>query len=146
MRLLLRLVAIVVALVVVLAATIFGASEFGGEVVNLRTDEASKDRGTYLRVVDDGANPQPKEQAVLNRQADALLGYFMDQGPRMQLQTGVKMGWTRLYDMAGVSTLSSAIIVNNAWLKEPKNQDLLRRFLGASQRGSSSSSGTDKDI
>jgi hypothetical protein len=135
MRLLLRLVAIVVALVVVLAATIFGASEFGGEVVNLRTDEASKDRGTYLRVVDDGANPQPKEQAVLNRQADALLGYFMDQGPRMQLQTGVKMGWTRLYDMAGVSTLSSAIIVNNAWLKEPKNQDLLRRFLGASQRG-----------
>jgi NitT/TauT family transport system substrate-binding protein len=81
------------------------------------------------------ANPQSKEQAVLNRQADALLGYFMDQGPRMQLQTGVKMGWTRLYDMAGISTLSSAIIVNNAWVKEAKNQDLLRRFLRASQRG-----------
>jgi len=81
------------------------------------------------------ANPQAKEQAVLNRQADALLGYFMDQGPRMQLQTGVKMGWTRLYDMAGVSTLSSAIIVNNTWIKEARNQDLLRRFLRASQRG-----------
>src|SRR6266581_1168964 len=81
------------------------------------------------------ANPQAKEQAVLNKQADALLGYFMDQGPRMQLQTGVKMGWTRLYDMAGVSTLSSAIIVNTAWLKEAKNQDQLRRFLRASQRG-----------
>ena len=81
------------------------------------------------------ANPQGKEQAVLNRQADALLGYFMDQGPRMQLQTGVKMGWTRLYDMAGVTTLSSAIIVNNNWAKEAKNQDLLRRFLRASQRG-----------
>src|SRR5947207_15428141 len=26
------------------------------------------------------ANPQSKEQAVLNKQADALLGYFMDQG------------------------------------------------------------------
>ena len=50
------------------------------------------------------ANPQSKEQAVLNKQADSLLGYFMDQGPRMQLQTGVKMGWTRLYDMAGIST------------------------------------------
>ena len=37
------------------------------------------------------ANPAAKEQAVLNKQADALLGYFMDQGPRMQLQTGVKM-------------------------------------------------------
>jgi NitT/TauT family transport system substrate-binding protein len=80
-------------------------------------------------------NPQAKEQAVLNKQADALLGYFMDQGPRMQLQTGVKMGWTRLYDMAGITTLSSAIIVNNDWLKEAKNQDILRRFLRASQRG-----------
>ncbi len=63
---------------------------------------------------------------MLNKQADSLLGYFMDQGPRMQLQTGVKMGWTRLYDMAGVSTLSSAIIVNNDWLKEAKNQDVLQ--------------------
>jgi len=81
------------------------------------------------------ANPQAKEQAVLNKQADALLGYFMDQGPRMQLQTGVKMGWTRLYDMAGVSTLSSAIVANTNWLKDAKNQDLLRRFLRASQRG-----------
>src|SRR5215475_7792333 len=68
------------------------------------------------------ANPQAKEQAVLNKQADALLGYFMDQGPRMQLQTGVKMGWTRLYDMAGVTTLSNAIIVNNTWLGEAKNE------------------------
>ena len=81
------------------------------------------------------ANPQAKEQAVLSKQADALLGYFMDQGPRMQLQTGVKMGWTRLYDMAGVTTLSSAIIANNNWMKEAKNQDALRRFLRASQRG-----------
>jgi NitT/TauT family transport system substrate-binding protein len=81
------------------------------------------------------ANPAAKEQAVLNKQADALLGYFMDQGPRMQLQTGVKMGWTRLYDMAGVTTLSSAIITNNDWVKDPKNQDTLRRFLRASQRG-----------
>ena len=81
------------------------------------------------------ANPAAKEQAVLARQADALLGYFMDQGPRMQLQSGIKMGWTRLYDMAGVTTLSSAIITNNNWLKEEKNQDALRRFLRASQRG-----------
>ncbi len=81
------------------------------------------------------ANPQSKEQAVLSKQADALLGYFMDQGPRMQLQTGVKMGWTRLYDMAGITTLSSAIIANNDWLKDAKNQEQLRRFLRASQRG-----------
>jgi len=81
------------------------------------------------------ANPAAKEQAVLAKQADSLLGYFMDQGPRMQLQSGVKMGWTRLYDMAGVTTLSSAIIANNNWLKEAKNQETLQRFLRASQRG-----------
>ncbi len=81
------------------------------------------------------ANPASKEQAVLNKQADALLGYFMDQGPRMQLQTGVKMGWTRLYDLNGTTTLSSAIVVNNNWLKDAKNQDQLKRFLRASQRG-----------
>lgn len=81
------------------------------------------------------ANAQAKEQAVLNKQADALLGYFMDQGPRMQLQTGVKMGWTRLYDLNGTTTLSSAIVVNNDWVKDAKNQDLLKRFLRASQRG-----------
>ena len=81
------------------------------------------------------ANPAAKEQAVLGGQADSLLGYFMDQGPRMQLKSGVKMGWTRLYDMAGISTMSSAVIVNNDWLKDAKHQDQLRRFLSASQRG-----------
>ena len=81
------------------------------------------------------ANPAAKEQAVLGGQADALLGYFMDQGPRMQLKSGVKMGWSRLTDMAGITTLSSAIIVNNDWVKDPKNLDQLKRFLAASQRG-----------
>ena len=37
--------------------------------------------------------------------------------------------------MAGITTLSSAIIVNNDWVKDAKNQDQLRRFLRASQRG-----------
>ena len=81
------------------------------------------------------ATPAAKEQAVLAKQADSLLGYFMDQGPRMQLKSGVKMGWTRLYDMAGISTMSSAVIVNKDWLKDAKHQDQLKRFLRASQRG-----------
>jgi NitT/TauT family transport system substrate-binding protein len=81
------------------------------------------------------ATPAAKEQAVLAKEADSLLGYFMDQGPRMQLKSGVKMGWTRLYDLASVSTLSSAVVVNKDWLKETKHQDQLKRFLRASQRG-----------
>jgi len=81
------------------------------------------------------ASTAAKDQAVLNKQADALIGFFMDQGVRLEPQTGVKIGWTRLHDMGGVSTLSSAIIANNDWLKDPKNQDLMRRFLRATQRG-----------
>ena len=45
------------------------------------------------------------------------------------------MGWTRLYDLNGTTTLSSAIVANNDWLKDAKNQDILKRFLRASQRG-----------
>lgn len=81
------------------------------------------------------ASTAAKDQAVLNRQADALIGFFLDQGVRIEPQTGVKGGWTRLYDMAGVTALSSAIIANNDWLKDAKNQESLRRFLRASQRG-----------
>lgn len=81
------------------------------------------------------ASTAAKDQAVLNRQADALIGFFLDQGVRIEPQTGVKVGWTRLYDMAGVTALSSAIIANNEWLKDAKNQEALRRFLRASQRG-----------
>ena len=81
------------------------------------------------------ASTAAKDQAVLNRQADALIGFFLDQGVRIEPQTGVKVGYTRLHDMAGVNALSSAIIANQEWLKDTKNQDALRRFLRASQRG-----------
>ena len=81
------------------------------------------------------ANTAAKDQAVLNRQADAIMGFFMDQGVRLEPQTGIKIGYTTLHEMAGLSTLSSAIIAGNDWLKDAKNQDLMRRFLRASQRG-----------
>lgn len=55
MRLLLRLVGLVLALVVLFFAAIFAASEFGGEVVNLETVDASGVKHhTHLWVVDDG--------------------------------------------------------------------------------------------
>ena len=81
------------------------------------------------------ASTAAKDQAMLNRQADALIGFFMDQGVRLEPTTGVKIGFTRLYDLSGVSTLSSAIIANSDWLKDARNQDQLRRFLRATQRG-----------
>ena len=61
--------------------------------------------GLLLLLAAPASAQKAKEQAVLAGQADALLGYFMDQGPRMQLQSGAKMGWTRLYDLNGTTTL-----------------------------------------
>ena len=55
MRLILRLVGVVLALVVAFFAAIFAASEFGGEVVKLDTVDASgAHHVTHLWVVDDG--------------------------------------------------------------------------------------------
>ena len=81
------------------------------------------------------ASTAAKDQAMLNKQADALIGFFMDQGVRLEPQTGVKIGYTRLYDLGQVTALSSAVVANSEWLKDAKNQDTLRRFLRASQRG-----------
>ena len=58
MRLVLRLVGLVLVLVVLFFAAVFAASEFGGEVVNLETVDASGEHhGTHLWVVDDGGFP-----------------------------------------------------------------------------------------
>jgi hypothetical protein len=55
MSLLLRLLGVVLALVVLFFAAVFGASEFGGEVVKLDTVDASgAHHTTHLWVVDDG--------------------------------------------------------------------------------------------
>ena len=55
MRFVLRLFAFVVALAVVFFASIFAASEFGGEVVDIETIDANGGKHhTHLWVVDDG--------------------------------------------------------------------------------------------
>lgn len=78
------------------------------------------------------SNPQAKETAVLEGTADTFLGYFVDQPLRMEKQTGIDMGWSKLVDVCDVNTLSSAIIANNFWMEQ--NPDIVERFVRASQR------------
>jgi NitT/TauT family transport system substrate-binding protein len=78
------------------------------------------------------SNPAAKETAVLEGTADTFLGYFVDQPLRMEKVTGVDMGWTKLVDVCGVNTLSSAIIANNFWAEQ--NPETLKKFVRASQR------------
>lgn len=78
------------------------------------------------------SNPQAKETAVLEGQVDTFLGYFVDQPARMEKQTGIDMGWSKLVDVCNVNTLSSAIIVNNFFAEQ--NPEIVAKFVRASQR------------
>ena len=53
MRWIVGLVAALLVLAIAFVGAIFAASEFGGEVVNLRTRDGSAERSTHLWVVDD---------------------------------------------------------------------------------------------
>lgn len=78
------------------------------------------------------SNPQAKETAVLEGKADSFLGYFVDQPMRMQKQTGIEMGWSKLVDVCDVNTLSSAIVTNKFWAEQ--NPEIVKKFVRASQK------------
>src|SRR5262249_60172288 len=78
---------------------------------------------------------QPGDVGVTTGRAAGVGGFLRDGARAIRRTAAVRRGGPRLYDMAGVSTLSSAIIVNNTWLGEAKNEAAVRRFLRASQRG-----------
>jgi NitT/TauT family transport system substrate-binding protein len=94
----------------------------------LGKNNISKDEINLVQV----ANPAAKETSVLEGQTDTFLGYFVDQPLRMEKVTGVDMTWSKLVDVCGVNTLSSAIIVNNFYAEQ--NPDVVAKFVRASQR------------
>ena len=74
---------------------------------------------------------QTKLNAVINGQADLLLGYVMDQSMKIKDATGKKVFPIRFADY-DVNLISSGIIANAEWVKE--NEDLVRRFMSASTK------------
>jgi NitT/TauT family transport system substrate-binding protein len=69
-----------------------------------------------------------KLNAVINGQADLLLGYVMDQSMKIKDATGKDVFPIKFSDY-GINLVSSGIIVNRDWLKE--HEALTRRFLAA---------------
>ena len=76
-------------------------------------------------------NPPAKETLVLTGDADALMGYYTEQAPRLEVTQGVEMSWLSFADM-GVNTLNMSIVANADWLDE--NPEVARRFIQATQR------------
>jgi len=74
---------------------------------------------------------QTKLNAVMNGQADLLLGYVMDQAIKLQDATHRAVHPIRFADY-GVNLISSGIIANTATLKD--KPDMVRRFLRATTK------------
>src|SRR6185295_12446050 len=74
---------------------------------------------------------QTKLNAVMNGQADLLLGYVMDQAIKLQDATHKAVHPIRFADY-GVNLISSGIIANTSTLKD--KPDMVRRFLRATTK------------
>ena len=72
-----------------------------------------------------------KLNAVINGQADLLLGYVMDQSMKIKDATGKDVYPIKFADY-GVNLVSSGVIVNREWLNE--NKDLVKRFMAAATK------------
>ena len=83
-----------------------------------------------------------KLNAVINGQADLLLGYVMDQSMKIKDATGKDVFPIKFADY-GVNLVSSGIVVNKDWLKE--NTDLVRRFMSAATKSLEEASKNPKD-
>ena len=74
---------------------------------------------------------QTKLNAVLNGQADMLLGSVMDQSVKLQDATGKPVTAIRFAD-SGISQINSGVVVNKDLIKD--KPDLIKRFMRASTR------------
>lgn len=76
-------------------------------------------------------DPQTKVNAVINGQADLVLGYPMDQGMKILDATGKRVYPIKFSDY-GINLVSSGIIAHTDLIKE--NPDLIRRFMAANSK------------
>ena len=72
---------------------------------------------------------QTKVNAVINGQADLLLGYVMDQSMKIKDATGKDVFPIKFADY-GIVLISSGIVANTDYIKQ--NPDLVRRMMSAS--------------
>src|SRR6202795_4692485 len=82
----------------------------------------------FTTVAGDG---QTKLNAVINGQADLLLGYVMDQSMKIKHATGKDVYPIKFADY-GINMVSSGIVANTDYVKA--NADLVKRFMSATTK------------
>jgi NitT/TauT family transport system substrate-binding protein len=85
---------------------------------------------------------QTKLNAVINGQADLLLGYVMDQSMKIKDATGKTVYPIRFADY-DVNLVSSGVVANSEWVKA--NEDLVRRFMSATTKSIEAAEKAPKD-
>ncbi|HMJ43922.1 MAG TPA: ABC transporter substrate-binding protein [Pseudolabrys sp.] len=83
-----------------------------------------------------------KLNAVINGQADLLLGYVMDQSMKIKDATGKDVFPIKFSDY-GINLVSSGVITNTEYLKA--NEDLAKRFMAATMKSIEEASKHPKD-
>jgi len=83
-----------------------------------------------------------KLNAVINGQADLLLGYVMDQSMKIKDATGKDVFPIKFADY-GINLVSSGIIAHKSFVKE--NPDLVKRFMAAATKSVEEASKHPKD-
>jgi NitT/TauT family transport system substrate-binding protein len=83
-----------------------------------------------------------KLNAVINGQADLLLGYVMDQSMKIKDATGKDVFPIKFSDY-GINLVSSGVITNTDYLKA--NEDLVKRFMAATLKSIEEASKHPKD-
>lgn len=73
-------------------------------------------------------DPQTKVNAVINGQADVLLGYVMDQSMKIKDATGKDVYPIKFADY-GIKLVSSGVVANTDYIKA--NPDLVKRMMAA---------------
>src|SRR4029078_13073301 len=84
--------------------------------------------GDFTTVAGDG---QTKLNAVINGQADLLLGYVMDQSMKIKDATGKDVYPIKFGDY-GINMVCSGLVANTDYVKA--NADLVKRFMSASTK------------
>ena len=84
--------------------------------------------GDFTTVAGDA---QTKLNAVINGQADLLLGYVMDQSMKIKDATGKDVYPIKFADY-GINMVSSGIVANSGYAKA--NADLVKRFMAATTK------------
>lgn len=76
--------------------------------------------------------PAAKEAAMLTDKADAFIGFYHDQAPRIEVNEKLDLDYVKYADF-GITMFATGLVVNNDTIKN--NPEMLKKFIKATNKG-----------